>query len=94
MKTLYMTIKKEWFEKIKSGQKQIEFREIKPYWTTRLQHDDGSFKNFEQICFINGYSKHSPRFCIEHIKTEFFNNKNDLNLNIPVYAIYLGKVID
>ena len=94
MKILYMTLKKEWFEKIKAGEKTIEFREIKPYWTKRLQHEDGSFRKFDQICFINGYSKASPRFCIEHKKTDFYYDKNDLSIDKPLYAIYLGEIIN
>ena len=34
---LVFTLKKQWFEKIKSGEKKIEYREVKPYWTHRLQ---------------------------------------------------------
>lgn len=35
-KILYLTLKKKWFDLIKSGQKTSEFREIKPYWIKRL----------------------------------------------------------
>ena len=37
---LVFTLKKQWFEKIKSGEKTIEYREVKPYWTHRLQKDE------------------------------------------------------
>ena len=33
---LTFNLKKEWFEKIKSGEKTHEYREVKPYWTKRL----------------------------------------------------------
>ncbi|MBQ5473025.1 MAG: hypothetical protein IIT58_13620 [Treponema sp.] len=33
---LIFPLKKEWYEKIKSGEKTIEYREVKPYWTTRI----------------------------------------------------------
>ncbi len=33
---LIFTLKKEWYEKIKSGEKTVEYREVKDYWTTRL----------------------------------------------------------
>ena len=29
---LTFILKKEWYEKIKSGDKTIEYRQIKPYW--------------------------------------------------------------
>ena len=33
---LKLTVKKEWFDLIKSGEKTEEYREIKPYWVERL----------------------------------------------------------
>ena len=34
---LIFPLKKQWYEKIKSGEKTIEYREVKPYWTKRFQ---------------------------------------------------------
>ena len=36
---LIFPLKKEWYEKIKSGEKTIEYREVKPYWTKRLKKE-------------------------------------------------------
>ena len=33
---LTFNLKKQWFDKIKSGEKTHEYREVKPYWTKRL----------------------------------------------------------
>lgn len=38
-KVLTLTISKEWFDKIVLGVKTEEYREIKPYWVTRLYYD-------------------------------------------------------
>lgn len=35
---LTFILKKEWYEKIKSGCKKVEYREVKPYWTARLKN--------------------------------------------------------
>jgi len=35
-KLLHLTLKKEWFDLIKSGKKKQEFREFKPYWIKRF----------------------------------------------------------
>ncbi len=35
-KVLTLSVKKEWFSKIVSGEKKEEYREIKPYWASRL----------------------------------------------------------
>lgn len=33
---LVLPIKKKWFDMIASGDKEEEYREIKPYWTSRF----------------------------------------------------------
>ena len=40
MSTLYLTLKKKWFDKIKSGEKLEEYRECSLYW----------IKRFEKLC--------------------------------------------
>ena len=40
---LIFPLKKEWYEKIRSGEKRIEYREVKPYWEKRIYSD---VKNF------------------------------------------------
>lgn len=37
---LIFTLKKEWYDKIRSGEKTVEYREVKQYWTTRLWHEN------------------------------------------------------
>ena len=34
--SLTFNLKKEWFDKIKSGEKTHEYREVKPYWDKRF----------------------------------------------------------
>ena len=36
MKTLTLSLKKQWFDMIKSGEKKEEYREIKYHWLTRF----------------------------------------------------------
>lgn len=35
---LTFTLKKIWYEKIRSGEKTVEYREVKPYWTKRIEN--------------------------------------------------------
>lgn len=35
---LTFILKKEWYDKIESGCKKVEYREVKPYWTARLKN--------------------------------------------------------
>lgn len=87
MKILHLTLKKEWFDKIASGKKIVEYREIKPYWDKRLKN-----KKFDEIYFKNGYSASAPFIRVECKridikKVEMFNNK-------PYYCISLGKILE
>jgi ASC-1-like (ASCH) protein len=62
---LYLTLKKKWFDLIKSGEKRIEYREVKPYWTKRLLDKDGLFKQWDEIHFRNGYGFDKPLLITE-----------------------------
>lgn len=35
-KTLHLVLKSKWYDKITSGEKTSEYREIKPYWNKRF----------------------------------------------------------
>lgn len=63
---LTLPIKKKWFDMILSGEKKEEYREIKPYYTSRFQKLwRGSLiggKAERKIMFRNGYSSKSPSF--------------------------------
>ena len=58
---LTLPIKKKWFDMIKSGEKKEEYREIKPYYTSRFesQVEKNNSCKFD-IILRNGYSKLSP----------------------------------
>lgn len=72
---LTLPIKKKWFDKIKSGEKNEEYREIKPYWTTRFYNNLDDLiivrDSFSRISYIknargivilkNGYQKNAPK---------------------------------
>jgi hypothetical protein len=60
MKILHLTLKKQWFDMIASGEKTEEYREIKPYWTTRLHN-----KKYDAIKFRNGYNRDAPEMTLK-----------------------------
>lgn len=64
-----LPIKKKWYDTILSGEKKEEYREIKPYYTSRFRNLwRGSLvggKAERKIMFRNGYSKNSPYFIAE-----------------------------
>lgn len=77
---LTLPIVKKWFDMILVGEKKEEYREIKPYYTSRLKKifDMFPYSNIPQgtdkkeIRFRNGYGNNRPEFiakCTLDIKT-------------------------
>jgi len=89
MKILQLTLKKKWFDLIKSGQKKEEYREIKPYWNVRLN------KSYCAIRFRNGYQKNAPVMVVElkEILTGLGIVEWGAPKNEPVYILRLGEVL-
>ncbi len=52
MKDIHLNLKGEYFDQIKAGTKEFEYREMTDYWVKRL---DG--KEFNQIIIKRGYPK-------------------------------------
>lgn len=90
MNALHLVLKKKWFDLIKSGQKTEEYREIKPYWEKRLKD-----KNFDCICFKNGYSAEAPKFYIElkDINIDVGKEEWGAEKGKKYFVLKLGKII-
>jgi len=89
MSILVLPIKREWFDKIKRGEKTIEYREAKPYWKSRI----GWLSPGDSIIFRNGYSMQSPQLMADVIFVRIVNGaKTDLHIDKPVYAIHFENV--
>ena len=104
---LIFPLKKEWYEKIKSGEKTVEYREVKKYWETRLWNEGclPRGKEFPFICenvkdctlpnlcyFQLGY-KPETRIRAFITFVEVVNGKDtDLHINKPVYAIHFELI--
>lgn len=89
--TLYLIVKKKWFDEIKSGRKDTEYREAKEYWRKRL-----TGKSFTHVQFKNGYAKDAPvlRRKIIAITRLSSGKDTDLEISVPVYAIHFRKEED
>lgn len=48
---LTFNLKKEWYEKIQCGEKDIEYRELKPYWNKRIYNEIAA--RFKQLFCCN-----------------------------------------
>lgn len=84
MRILHLTLYKEWFDKIASGEKKEEYREDKSYWQKRLLKPDGFPRVFDVIRFRNGYSKNAPSMDVEW---------KGVSRGCGRITIHLGKVL-
>ena len=66
MTTLHLPLKREWFDKIRSGFKTEEYRDLNEFWTKRLTENPvitkdyikpGKPKKFDSVVFTCGYPK-------------------------------------
>ena len=91
---LIFPLKKEWYEKIKSGEKTVEYREVKPYWQTRLYSTIKFLKEGKiRKCFLQWGYNSETRLSAIIIKIEVVDGKDtDLHIDKPVYAIHLADV--
>ena len=91
MKILHLTLKKKWFDMIKSGVKKEEYREIKPYWVKRLAN-----KSYDAIKFRNGYNPNSPTLLIEMkgVSRSLGIVEWGAPEATPVYILQLGAILE
>lgn len=98
-KTLHLTLKKEWFEMIASGEKKEEYRELKEYWRNRLWEfpkvPSNNARHFDTIIFRNGYGKNAPEMEVEceGISIGYGKGKWGAEPNVKYYIISLGSVL-
>lgn len=64
-KILSIVLEKKWFKKIISGEKTEEYREIKPYWASRLvtqkaESGEVLFDEFGGYCRVRGEPEYKP----------------------------------
>lgn len=90
-KILYLTLKKQWFDLINSGNKTEEYREIKPYWTKRLED-----LKYDFVEFRHGYSSDAPKmlFAIKDITISTGKIEWGAEKDVKYYVIKLGERIE
>lgn len=102
MRQLHMTLKKEWFDLIASGEKKEEYRELKQYWIERLydvvelndQRTPIVPKQFDVVIFKNGYSKDAPTLIVEWKGTDFRPDYTSPLGTMDTIVVMLGEVIE
>lgn len=64
-KILHLTLNREAFEVMVTGEKNTEYRKPTRWIKSRLYHKDGTKKSFDLVKFTNGYGKDRPSFTRE-----------------------------
>ena len=91
-KVLNFVVSKQWFEKIVSGEKTEEYREIKPYWASRLvkQAESGEvlFDEFGGYTCVIGNPEYKP-----YTHVLFINGyrKDSRRIEKEIESITIGK---
>lgn len=94
-KILRLTLKKEWFAMIASGEKKEEYREVKPYWISRLVDGLGAPHSCEDFNFKflgHKHSMDSPQYYdIVEFKNGYRKDAPLMQVEIKDITIDVGK---
>ena len=66
-------LKREPYDVMITGEKQLEFRIASSYWRRRLLNRDGSPKIFDILEFSLGYGSNRPKFQANHVGTRIIS---------------------
>lgn len=99
--TLHLILKKKWFDMILSGEKLVEYREIKEYYGKLFACGqikiDGIYYEADQvnICFHLGYAKLRPTMLLEceGLSIGVGNPAWGAVDDVPYYRLDLGKIL-
>ena len=81
MDKITTTIKRQWYADIVAGRKRVEYREIKPYWTRKLEAVSTPFL----LRLINGMSPNAPEVMV--VVREIRRNSRR-----QCYELHLGSI--
>jgi len=80
MKVLHLNLYRKYFDAILKGDKVVEYRDITPSWSKRLEG-----RHYDVIQFRNGYAKIAPTMVVEYKGMTIDDNR---------YAIELGNILE
>lgn len=99
-KVLVLSVTKQWFDLMETGEKTSEFRKPTKFIKDRLFNKDGSAKQYDYILINNGYGYHLPLFIAKYdgfgtgYNNQYtFSDGSTLNVSHEDYNIFLGKII-
>ena len=89
LRTLRLTLKKQWFDMIASGEKREEYRAPSKWILSRLQG-----KTYDVIEFTHGYGRQAPRIIVEYRGHSTGTGKPEWGgTGQEVIIIHLGNIL-
>ena len=85
MRILKLPVNEYWYGLIKSGQLKHDYREIKPYWTKRLEG-----QSYDAVEFYHRFKKNIKPL---RYKFEWIKKGRIVNYNMDAYIIKFGEMI-
>lgn len=90
MNRITTQITRYWLDEILSGRKKIEYREIKPYWTERLNTVSIPF----ELRLINGMNPPMPEAVLRIDKVDIgYQGTDGGGYDGKVYRFHIGKIL-
>lgn len=96
---LHLTVTRQWFEVMVTGEKAFEIREKSNWIKSRLFNKDGTKRHYDLVSITNGYGKDKPNFVAEYKGFEeiseaywAYSNGAVLDFVDDRYMIHLGKI--
>lgn len=101
-KVLRLTLKKEPFDVMVTGEKSTEYRHPSEWIVSRLIEKNERCRSYDYVMFINGYGKDKPYFIAEYLETYRiflrqtyeYSNGMEVDVRIGDFAICVGRVLD
>ena len=87
-KNLFLTIKKEFFDKILSGKKTEEYRVVNSFYKSRIEN-----KKYTHIILQKGYNAKSKRLKAEYLGYEIKEIETEIYGKTEVYVLKLKNAI-
>lgn len=99
-KVLVLSVTKQWFDLMETGEKTSEFRKPTKFIKDRLYNKDGSSKHYDYILINNGYGYHLPYFIAKYEgfgtcynNQYIFSDGSNLTVLLEDYNIFLGDIV-
>ena len=99
-RVLLLTLKRQPYQVMVTGEKNEEYRDIKAWSNQRLLNKDGSFRMYDYVRFALAYGADKPFFYCAYKGTKYvsnihkkYSNGLEVNFDDKRFAIMLGEIV-